>query len=137
MLLVRAAEGARTTDPLLDLRHSPKVRRASVLSRSTRVAAPRRRRWNAMDARFSNGQAHNLRKAVGGVLGPAVVLDDPAQIKQALEYVMVQKTIGGQVGKVVWFGGNWFESANHVIDVTGLEPDGFVTLNAAAERGSF
>lgn len=53
-----------------------------------------------MDASFTNTQAQNIQRAVAGVLGPAVALDKPEQIKEALSAVMRSKAIDGQVANV-------------------------------------
>lgn len=93
-----------------------------------------------MDAQFIDRQAYNLHKAIGGALGPAVVLQTPEQIKEALAAVMssVTKPVAGQVVEVRWSAGDWlFGGAAHRIVVTGLSPEGFATLNGAAQTGSF
>ena len=90
-----------------------------------------------MDARFIDGQAHNLRKAVGGVFGPAVVLQTPEQIKEALMAAMQAKGIEGQVREVAWYGGDFFSSATYRVVVAGLSADGLTVLSRASETGTF
>jgi hypothetical protein len=89
-----------------------------------------------MDARFIDGQAHNLRKALVGVLGPAIVVQTPEQIRDALAAVMQHKGIGGRVQQVAWFGDFW-SSAKHHIAVDELTVDGLTVLNGAAQTGTF
>jgi hypothetical protein len=90
-----------------------------------------------MDARFTDGQAHNLRKAVVGVFGPAVVVQTPEQIRDALAAVLQHKGIAGQVQQVAWYGGDIFSSAKYQISVNELTLDGLTALNGAAQTGRF